>query len=307
MRARARPGRFLRRGLHGGRRADRHRAAGGGAPRRAAARVEVINGGTAAYSTDQEYLFYRDEGRRYAPDVVVALRLPQRHPLPRPRRLPRRPQAASRFLGPASVAGDGAGAALPAAARDAGARRRPAGAPTSYLLEFVKDRLERTSASTYNRLARRGLWEPLRKLPMNDELRLFHVPELGHLRPAWSAFTWTLQTLSRAVAAAGGRLVDRLRAEPHGGQPEHVGAHPGPLRPGRGVRPLRGGQPDPLHRGTAVAAHARPHGAAGRRGSACCGRSTFRPTATGTRAARRSPGQALAEFLAERGLVPGCR
>ena len=32
---------------------------------------EVINGGTAAYSTDQEYLFYREEGRRYASDVVV--------------------------------------------------------------------------------------------------------------------------------------------------------------------------------------------------------------------------------------------
>ena len=31
----------------------------------------MINGGTVAYSTDQEYLFYRDEGRRYAPDVVV--------------------------------------------------------------------------------------------------------------------------------------------------------------------------------------------------------------------------------------------
>lgn len=32
---------------------------------------EVINGGTAGYSTDQEYLFYRREGTRYHPDVVV--------------------------------------------------------------------------------------------------------------------------------------------------------------------------------------------------------------------------------------------
>jgi hypothetical protein len=32
---------------------------------------EVINGGTAGYSTDQEYLFYRREGARYHPDVVV--------------------------------------------------------------------------------------------------------------------------------------------------------------------------------------------------------------------------------------------
>jgi hypothetical protein len=33
--------------------------------------AEVINGGTIAYSTDQEYLFYKTEGRRYAPDAVL--------------------------------------------------------------------------------------------------------------------------------------------------------------------------------------------------------------------------------------------
>jgi len=36
-------------------------------------RHEVLNGGTAAYSTDQEYLFFLEEGSRYAPDVVVLL------------------------------------------------------------------------------------------------------------------------------------------------------------------------------------------------------------------------------------------
>ncbi len=35
--------------------------------------VEVINGGTIAYSTDQEYLFYRHEGRRYGAEVVVLM------------------------------------------------------------------------------------------------------------------------------------------------------------------------------------------------------------------------------------------
>ncbi len=33
--------------------------------------VEVINGGTLGYSTDQEYLFYRDEGSRYGADLVL--------------------------------------------------------------------------------------------------------------------------------------------------------------------------------------------------------------------------------------------
>ena len=39
----------------------------------ACAPCEVINGGTAAYSTDQEYLFYREQGRRYGADVVVLM------------------------------------------------------------------------------------------------------------------------------------------------------------------------------------------------------------------------------------------
>jgi hypothetical protein len=34
---------------------------------------EVLSGGTIAYSTDQEYLFYRIEGRRYSPDVVLLM------------------------------------------------------------------------------------------------------------------------------------------------------------------------------------------------------------------------------------------
>jgi lysophospholipase L1-like esterase len=35
--------------------------------------VEVINGGTLDYSTDQEYLFYKTEGHRYGADAVVLL------------------------------------------------------------------------------------------------------------------------------------------------------------------------------------------------------------------------------------------
>ena len=35
--------------------------------------VEVINGGTAGYATDQELLFFERDGRRYSPDVTVLL------------------------------------------------------------------------------------------------------------------------------------------------------------------------------------------------------------------------------------------
>jgi acetyltransferase AlgX (SGNH hydrolase-like protein) len=169
-------------------------------------RAEVINGGTAAYSTDQEYLFFREEGRRYAPDVVVLfvyhndipfLVLDDYLGVPKPR-LDFSTRPPSLVTEPVPRYAPPSAPPPPAA---------PPGGPTSYVLELVKDRLERTSAARYNQLARLGLWEPLRKLPMNDELRLFRVPEMGHLRPAWSAFTWTLETLSNAVAASGARLV----------------------------------------------------------------------------------------------------
>ena len=35
--------------------------------------IQVLNGGTIAYSTDQEYLFYREEGRRYGAQAVVLM------------------------------------------------------------------------------------------------------------------------------------------------------------------------------------------------------------------------------------------
>jgi SGNH hydrolase-like domain, acetyltransferase AlgX len=34
---------------------------------------EVINGGTMGYGTDQEYLFFQEEGRRYQPDIVLLM------------------------------------------------------------------------------------------------------------------------------------------------------------------------------------------------------------------------------------------
>jgi hypothetical protein len=168
-------------------------------------RTEVLNGGTVGYSTDQEYLFYRDEGRKYAPDVVVLFvyhndipYLPVEdytgYPKPRLDFSAQPPVVVNQPVPPYEPK---AVTAAPA----------PPEEEYSHLLEFVKQGLEGTSARTYNRLAALGLWEPLRKLPMNDELRLYQVPELGHLRPAWSTFTYTVQTLARDVAGAGGRLV----------------------------------------------------------------------------------------------------
>jgi hypothetical protein len=167
-------------------------------------RAEVVNGGTVGYSTDQEFLFYREEGRRYRPDLVVLfvyhndipyLVQEKYGPYPKPR-----------------LAFEDAGARvtnfpLPRYEPPPQAAPVPQPKPPSYLLEFVKNHLEGISARQYNRLAALGLWEPLRTLELNEEMRLYRVPELGHLRPAWSAFTWTLQSLARAVHEDGATLL----------------------------------------------------------------------------------------------------
>ena len=166
--------------------------------------AEVINGGTVGYSTDQEYLFFREEGRKYAPDVVVLFvyhnDVPylvhdryQAYPKPRLDFGPDPPLVANHPVPPY--------VAPPAAPPPP-----PPQPPASYALELFKQGVETASARTYNRLAGLGLWEPLRKLKMNEELNLYRVPELGHLRPAWSAFTWSVQALSRTAAASGARL-----------------------------------------------------------------------------------------------------
>jgi hypothetical protein len=168
-------------------------------------RGEAINGGTTGYSTDQEYLFYRDEGRKYGADVVVVfvyhndipyLVLDSNLGFPKPLLgFDATPPVVTNLPVPEFVPSP---PAAPAPVQPP---------PASYLVALVQDRLERSAPRTYDRLAGFGLWEPLRKLELNEELQLYRVPELGHLRPAWSAFTWTLQSLAREVAEGGGRLV----------------------------------------------------------------------------------------------------
>lgn len=268
-------------------------------------RAEVINGGTVGYSTDQEYLFYRDEGRKYAPDVVVLFVyhndipcLVREHYLayPKPR--------LDFTTDPPAVSNQPVPPYVPAPA--AAARASPTDGPTSYLFELVKQRLERGSARTYNRLAGLGLWEPLRKLPMNEELQMYHVPELGHLRPAWSAFTWTMQTLSKATTSAGVRLVvayvpSRMEVSPQvwaftqeryaideSFQRDAVASRLQYIAGRLGVPMLD--LTEPLARADSLLAptyyqtdsHWNPQG-------------------------QDVAAQALAEFLATRGLVPGCR
>ena len=169
--------------------------------------VEVLNGGTVGYSTDQELLFYRGEGRRYAPQVVVlflyyndilnndvqsaggpkpvfvfrhgALEL-YRNPVPRP---------------PAHAA---------AAPGDAHASEEPGG---SELAAWVRERLWFGAPRAYNAIGRLGLWAPNRPIGARLELRVYERRRIPQIEGGWEKTRALLAALHHDVAADGARLL----------------------------------------------------------------------------------------------------
>ncbi len=167
-------------------------------------KTEVVNGGTSGYSTDQEYLFYREEGWRYEaklvalffyyndvvfnaqdggrqlPKPLLAFDGPRPEPVnfPVPRREPPRPAA------------------------DARPGRRGSAA-----LEWLGDRLERSFPRAYNALSATGLWPPLRQLPISAEFRVYMRNLPPEVQQGWRATENILQALSLETARHDARLL----------------------------------------------------------------------------------------------------
>jgi hypothetical protein len=166
--------------------------------------VEVLNGGTSAYSTDQEYLFYREEGHRYGPQVVVLFfyyndvyfntrgsyfgnpkpRLGFRGPRPEPRREVSEPE--------------------PAEERAVDPEPPPSG---SALYAWVRDRLLRGAPKAYNALARLGVWEPIRVVPPRIEMKVYKRKPTPEIEIAWTVTRRILEALRDEVGSHGARLV----------------------------------------------------------------------------------------------------
>lgn len=168
--------------------------------------VEVLNGGTVGYSTDQELLFYRSEGRRYSPQVVVlffyyndvlnndmqsaggpkpmfvfrhgALEL-YKSPVPRP---------ATRATAPGDAHAD---------AEEGG----------SQLAAWVRERLWFGAPRAYNALGRLGLWAPNRPIGARLELRVYERRRIEQIEGGWEKTRALLEALSRDVAKDGARLL----------------------------------------------------------------------------------------------------
>jgi hypothetical protein len=170
--------------------------------------VEVLNAGTAAYSTDQEYLFYLDQGVRYAPQVVLLFAyyndilwnqgvnyfgspkplleksgdqlVLSNDPVPAPYRGPTPPP--------------------PPPPPSAKKKMRSAA------YDWVTSRLARGAPRTYNALARAGFWAPLGGDEPDDQMRVFKRSRQPIIEAAWEKTDAILRALSAETAARGSRF-----------------------------------------------------------------------------------------------------
>ena len=171
--------------------------------------TEVINGGTAAYSTDQEYLFYADEGARYEPQVVVLFfyyndvlfnALADHFGTPKP--------LLHSHDGVLAIAN----APVPAPPRPRTPTPPPTEArtserPRSVLFDWVRQRLRRGAPGAYTALARVGLWPVPRVETPHDQLKVYRTRPIADIEAAWEATEAILRALDEEVRAHGARLL----------------------------------------------------------------------------------------------------
>jgi lysophospholipase L1-like esterase len=167
--------------------------------------VEVLNGGTSGYSTDQEYLFYRDAAWRFAPRVVAlffyyndVLFNDRDNYFGRPK--PR--------LEPAEDGLRVANLPVPAPTPRPPAPPPPADtAPRSALFEWAQGRLMRGAPGAYDALARVGLWPRLGGDPVGEEMRVYRKGPTPRIDGAWSRTALVLEALRRETKKRGASLV----------------------------------------------------------------------------------------------------
>ena len=168
--------------------------------------ADVINGGTAGYSTDQELLFYETEGHRYKPRIVVLFfhyndvvynDRQDYFGAPKPvfqmgegplciHRIPvRRPKSP---VGPET------------------SMQAPASSPSA-LLEWVRERLWYGAPGAYDLIARLGLWPPMPRMETRLELRVYERRRVEQIEDAWAKTAAILASLGDQARSRGARLL----------------------------------------------------------------------------------------------------
>jgi len=172
----------------------------------AGCRAEVVNGGTAGYSTDQELLFYETEGQRYRPSVVV-LFFHYNDVVYNDRQ--------DYFGAPKPVfqMGEGSLCVHRLPVREPATRATPASpadppdGSASALLEWLRERLWYGSPAAYDLLARGGLWPPMPRMETRLEMRVYERRRVDLIEDAWAKTAAILAALGEEARARGARLL----------------------------------------------------------------------------------------------------
>jgi hypothetical protein len=162
--------------------------------------AEVIGGGTVGYSTDQEYLFYRDEGAAYGAATVVLLFYYNDVHANACGSVAGAPKPLFTFVGGRARVKN---YPLPAAAPPAQARP----AAGSAALSWARARLRDGAPRAHDALARLGLWPPVEpgELPIEMAVYLRDPPEPAV--QAWLQTEHLLRLLAGETARNGAALV----------------------------------------------------------------------------------------------------
>lgn len=169
--------------------------------RRKGCAAEVVNGGTVGYSTDQEYLFYRDEGARYSARVVVLL-LYHNDILYNARGAVPGGVAKPLF----TFTGGAARVKNYPLPPPPAARERPRLWRGSAALTWVRHRLGEGAPRAYDVLARLRFWSALDREPP-PELLVFAPDPPEPVFQAWLQTEHLLRLLETEVRRRGARLV----------------------------------------------------------------------------------------------------
>jgi SGNH hydrolase-like domain, acetyltransferase AlgX len=167
--------------------------------------AEVLNAGTTGYSTDQELVFFQNEGWRYDANLVALFfYYNDVEPILRDEYYGRsKPQ----FLiqdGPLHLKTE----ILPEPPRRKGGDSRPRDdGQKSALFAWVKERLLRGQPVLFNRLAALGLWPPISPDPPRHDLGVYRRTPPGWVDPAWVHMGRILEVFKEAVKERGARLV----------------------------------------------------------------------------------------------------
>jgi lysophospholipase L1-like esterase len=168
-------------------------------------RAEVLNAGVSAYSTDQEFLLYKEEGTRYRPQVVAlffyyndVLHNLRTHYYGRPKPVltfKDGPPKVHNFPVPQP--------SPPLAPASADPPPAPRG---SALFEMVQDGVQQWPR-TYNALARLGLWPPIRARWPPPEMFVYRREATPEIDQGWLKTERVLKSLAAEVRDRSSHLV----------------------------------------------------------------------------------------------------